>query len=98
MLVNLANAIIVKAENSSLCFSDDYHFDLFKDISGDLEILGFSPWNDFHIFRTIDESCIEKCVYYYRSEKSRDKIVELLPRLQKEKRLQFKSVHEFWGE
>lgn len=96
LLKNLASAIIVKLDNQDYWFSDNYHFDSFKGISGDLEILGFSPWNDFHIFRTIDESCIEKCVYYYRSEKSRDKIVELLPRLQKEKRLQFKSVHEFW--
>lgn len=97
LLINLANAIIVKAQNPCLGFLDNYHFDFFKNISGDLEILGFSPWNDFHIFKAIDESRIKKCTYYYHSEQSRTKIVQLLPTLVKENRLQFKSAHELWG-
>ena len=98
LLINLADGIIVKSKNPDLGFSDDYHFDIFKDISGELEILGFSPWNDFHILRTIDESCIEKCTYYYRSQGSRDEIEKLLPTLAKENRLQFKSIHALWGD
>lgn len=98
LLINTANAIMVKAEHPEYGLVDDYHFDSFENISGELEILGLSPWNDFHIFRAIDESRIEKCIYYYYSEDSRDKIVELLPKISKEKCLQFKSAHEFWGE
>ena len=98
LLKNFANAIIVKANHPECCFSDNYHFDLFSNISGDLEILGFSPWNDFHIFKTINDSAVDRCVYYYHTEKRCQKIEELLPNLAVDNRLEFKSVSELWGD
>lgn len=54
LTANMGYAIQLKAANPSLTFSDNYHFDTFKNITGTLEILGLSPWNDFHIFESIN--------------------------------------------
>ena len=58
LVVNMAEAIYIKALHPELCFSEQYDFGSFQRISGELEILGISPWNDFHIFRTINRSNI----------------------------------------
>lgn len=71
---NLGYAVKLKVANSELEFSDDYHFEKFKAIIGSLEILGLSPWNDFHIFDAIDSSDIDECVYYYFDESECDVI------------------------
>ena len=52
LTANMGYAIQLKAVNPSLTFSDNYHFDIFKNITGTLQILGLSPWNDFHIFES----------------------------------------------
>ena len=96
LIINLGYAIRLKAENPELSFSQQYDFDAFREISGELEILGISPWNDFHIFRTIDNSSIEKCVYYYNRQAGCEKVKELLPKLSSEGRLCFKSASEVW--
>lgn len=67
-------------------------------MTGTLEILGLSPWNDFHIFESIDNCNLESCVYYFFSDNDREKIIELLPQQSEKKRLIVKSVKEFWKE
>lgn len=96
LTANMGYAIQLKAVNPSLTFSDNYHFDIFKNITGTLQILGLSPWNDFHIFESVNDSDIDKCVYYYFDESECDKIKELLPELNVKGKLEFLSVKAFW--
>ena len=96
LTANMGYAIQLKAANPSLTFSDNYHFDTFKNITGTLEILGLSPWNDFHIFESINASNIDECVYYYFNESDCDMIKELLPTLNAQGKIRFLSVKTFW--
>ena len=63
---------------------------------GTLKILGLSPWNDFHIFESIDAADLEKCVYYFFNENECDIIKNLLPTLYEQRKLKFESVKAFW--
>lgn len=96
LTANMGYAIQLKAVNPSLTFSDNYHFDIFKNITGTLQILGLSPRNDFHIFESVNDSDIDKCVYYYFDESECDKIKELLPELNVQGKIEFLSVKAFW--
>lgn len=98
LTVNMGYAIQLKAANSALTFSDNYHFNTFKNITGRLEILGLSPWNDLHIFESINTSNIEECVYFYFNKNNCDIIRELLPELNAQGKIQFLPAKEFWEE
>ena len=65
-------------------------------MAGTLEILGLSPWNDFHIFETIDSASLESCTYYFFNKSECDMIKSLLPNLDVQGKLSFKSVKLFW--
>lgn len=93
---NLGYAIQIKAANPEIHFADDYHFDEFKAIQGRLEILGLSPWNDFHIFETIDAASLDECIYYYYDKSECDVVEGLLPNLRNQGVLKFASVVELW--
>lgn len=96
LTANLGYAIQLKVANPSLAFSDNYHFDKFKSIIGTLEILGLSPWNDFHIFESINAADLESCTYYFFNRSECDVIKDLLPTLSGQGKLNFQSVKEFW--
>ena len=96
LLSNLGNAIKLKTENHSLCFREYYHFDEFDNITGELEILGLSPWNDFHIFEIINSAKLNSCVFYYFNESECGKIADLLPTLANDGVLHFRSAKAFW--
>lgn len=96
LTANLGYAIQLKASNPELSFSDEYHFNRFKSITGTLEILGLSPWNDFHIFESIDSSALEHCTYYFFNQTECDMIRKLLPTLDQQNKLEFNSVQSFW--
>lgn len=96
LTANMGHAIQLKAANPTLTFSDNYHFDVFKNITGTLQILGLSPWNDFHIFESINDSDIDECVYYYFDKSECNNIKELLPTLNIKGKLQFLSAKAFW--
>ena len=93
---NVGRAVKLKVADPSLAFSDDFHFDELAKATGVLEILGLSPWNDFHIFEAINDSNLTKCVYYYYSDEQCDKITELLPTLNSKGILELYPVKEFW--
>lgn len=95
---NLGYAIQLKSQHPELIFSDDYHFDVLKKTSGDLEILGLSPWNDLHIFEAVDNANVSSCTFYYFSEEECNKIQKVLPNLSNQDRIHFVSVKNFWGE
>lgn len=93
---NLGYAIQLKASHPDLSFTDHYHFERFRAIEGSLEILGLSPWNDFHIFEAINLSKIEGCIYYYYTKDQCSRIKELLPNLIRDNIIVFKDTKEFW--
>lgn len=96
LTANLGYAIQLKAANPSLVFSDNYHFNKFQSIVGTLEILGLSPWNDFHIFESINTAALSMCTYYFFNENECDVVKGLLPTLSDQGKIRFKSVKEFW--
>ena len=98
LVANMGYAIKLKATHPELTFTENYHFDKFQKIDGSLEILGLSPWNDFHIFESINNSHIDKCVYYYFSKDQVKKIQELLSSLNQCRKLSFYPVQDFWSE
>lgn len=93
---NLGYSIQLKAKHPELTFSDNYHFDKLKSVTGELTILGLSPWNDFHIFETIDNANLDNCLFYYYNEDECETIKSLLPSLSAKNRLHFKCVKTFW--
>lgn len=93
---NMGYAVKLKIDNPELSFEDNYHFDKLSSMTGELEILGLSPWNDFHIFESIDKSDIQKCIYYYFSEEQCKKVESLLPNLLTQTALEFRPLTEFW--
>ena len=95
---NMGHAVILKATHPELSFIDDYHFDKLSKLEGRLDILGLSPWNDFHIFEQIDKTNLISCTYFYYSENQCDKIKELLPTLNSAGVLRFCSAKQFWEE
>ncbi len=96
IVANMGYAVKMKAENPNFKFKDDYHFDKLSNIQGKLEILGLSPWNDFHVFEAIDKSNITQCTYYYFSLEQCNKIKILLPNLMEKERMKFVSLADFW--
>lgn len=96
LVSNLGHAVRLRAANPELCFLNDYHFTDFQQMSGTLEILGFSPWNDLHLFDAIDQSNITECCYYYHEDTAIDEIKKLLPRIFASGGLKFISSSVFW--
>lgn len=95
-LSNFGHAIQLRAANPELCFLNDYHFADFQRLSGTLEILGLSPWNDLHLFNAIDQSDIAECCFYYHGDTATEEIKRLLPRICSSGGLRFISVKDFW--
>lgn len=80
----------VHKEHPELTFGSSYHFSEFRALAGELHIIGMSPNNDAHIFKLIDESNIEKVVFYYFSDGEAKKG---LPVHQK---VEYESAKELW--
>lgn len=96
LVSNMGHAVKLKVEHPEVKFSEDYYFDDLKSITGEIEILGLSPWNDFHIFESVNNANIDRCVYYYYSEEQCKKVKELLPNLFATGKIEFVETKEFW--
>lgn len=96
LVSNMGHAVKLKVEHPEVKFSEDYYFDDLKSITGEIEILGLSPWNDFHIFESINNANIDKCIYYYYSDEQCEKVKELLPNLSATGKIEFVETKEFW--
>lgn len=88
----IANLIQLHHKHPELIFGAPYHFGKFKSLTGELHIVGISPYNDAHIFRLIDESAVEKVVFYSCSES------EIKRQLPLRKEVEYKSVKDLWGQ
>ena len=65
---NVGRIIRTFINNPSLKSGTNYHFDEFSNLKGELHIIGLSPNNDSHIFRCINESNLDKVLFYYFSK------------------------------
>ena len=71
-------------------FGIHYHFEEFRNLKGELHIIGMSPNNDAHIFRLINESNVQKLIFYYYSEH------EIKQKLPLHQPVEYKSAVELW--
>lgn len=93
VLRSWGESIVLRAENPNLKFTEDYPLAPFKQITGEIAILGLSPYNDHHLFRIMDKSAITRCTYYFHDESQREAVSSLLPN----KQVVFEDVLSFWG-
>ena len=96
MVSNMGYAIQLKYAHPEWEFSEDYHFDELRAVTDELQILGLSPWNDFHIFEAIDNAPLTLCTYYFYSEEQCDRVKQLLPNLCGSGKITFLPVKDFW--
>lgn len=71
-----------------------YPMKKFKNIKGELHLLGISPFNDEHIWNAIlGNGNLTKIIYYYHSDKSRKEMEEHFL----DKRIIYLPDTDFWG-
>lgn len=92
LMARMRESIILKSENPDLRFAEPYPIQPFRDMEGELVILGLSPFNDKHLFKIINEAKIERCIFYYYDVSEQDIIKALLSKIE----VQFDDVREFW--
>ena len=80
----------VHKEYPELAFGNNYHFTEFREMTGELHIIGMSPNNDSHIFKLIDESNVEKIIFYYYLESEREKGIPI------HKEVEYRNIQELW--
>ena len=78
-------------EHPELTFSCNYHFTEFKELTGELHIIGMSPKNDAHIFKLIDASNLKKIIFYYYSNG------EVNNQLPIHQAVEYRSAQELWN-
>lgn len=88
--VPLDEMIRVHQEHPELVFSCCYHFAEFKELAGELNIIGMSPNNDYHIFKLIDESNVDKVVFYSFSEGKPKKGLPI------HQEVEYRNAQELW--
>jgi hypothetical protein len=91
----MAQAIKIKISNPEAQFTEHYQVEKLSAVEGELEILGLSPYNDFHIFESINENQkLEKCIYYFFNEIEKVIISSKLEQFSGQ--LEFEDVNGFW--
>lgn len=70
---------------------DIFGADDFKNMEGELHIVGMSPCNDEHLFIMINLSKVKNIVYYYRTDKDR---IEMAKKIKKP--ITYINVDKFW--
>lgn len=86
----IEDLLLLHKEHPELNFGSNYHFTEFRELTGELHIIGMSPNNDSHIFKLIDESNIENIVFYYHSE------CEAKIKLPIHQKVEYRSAKELW--
>lgn len=73
-------SIMTKIEHPELQMATEYYYDLFKNIEGELHIIGMSPNNDAHIFDAIlANPKLEKVIFYYMNPKEKEFVEQNYP-------------------
>lgn len=68
-----------------------YHFDQLLNATGELYIVGLSPYNDKHLFDTINNSLIDNVIYYYKDISHQDVVKKAIS-----KKIEFYNVVDLW--
>ena len=85
-----AGLVQTHREHPELEIAPTYHFDEFRKLDGEIHIIGMSPNNDGHIFKLIDQSTVDKVVFYFYSESEKK---QKLPLHQK---VEYRSAPDLW--
>ncbi|MDD3888747.1 MAG: hypothetical protein PHR65_02370 [Syntrophomonadaceae bacterium] len=93
LVARMRESIILKCENPDLKFAEPYPIQPLRDIDGELIILGLSPFNDRHLFKIINESKVERCIFYFYDKSEQDIIKMLMSNID----VQFEEARKFWG-
>ena len=80
----------VHKEHPELAFGNNYHFTEFRDLTGELCIIGMSPNNDSHIFKLINESKVERVVFFYFSDRESKKELPI------HQKVEYASAQDLW--
>ncbi|MGG0718693.1 hypothetical protein ABE096_14010 [Robertmurraya massiliosenegalensis] len=93
LVKNMFESIKLKTEDETLRFRENLSFELFSTISGELSILGLSPYNDNHIFETVaNNQEVKKINYYFYDELE----AEIVKSILSEKDIEFIDVKGLW--
>lgn len=93
LVSRMRESILLKVQNPTLKFDEAYPIQQIQNMTGNLTILGLSPYNDRHLFSIINESNVLTCLFYYYNELECDVIKGLLSK----KEVQFEDARKFWG-
>ena len=95
LVKNLGESIELKVANSELKFQELYPVQELKNMEGKLDIIGLSPYNDYHLFEIInDNEKVQEVCFYYFNETECDIINTVLSK----KILLFEEVKKLWKE
>ena len=87
--------------DKNLYLGNNYYFDKFEDLSGELSIIGLSPYNDSHIFECINRSNLDFVKFYYffnTSEKSEIEKQLKTIKLNINKPYEIFNINDLWQE
>lgn len=88
--------ILAKELCPDYVYPQNYCYDIFKKIEGEITILGMSPLNDDHIVRIINNN-INKIIYYFYPCKNCENEKEQVKAIFSGKPIEFKNVKKFWS-
>jgi len=93
ILKNMYESIVLKIKHEKLRFQENKSLYNISDLTGQLSILGLSPFNDNHIFEAIlNNQQLNEIVYYYYDPAEADVVKTLLPC----KKISYVNSRELW--
>ena len=92
LVARLGAATKLRIENPDFKFQEAYPVQQLANITGELSIIGLSPFNDKHLFEIINDSNITNCTFYYYDKSESSIIAQFIGK----KNLEFKDVSIFW--
>lgn len=95
LVKNLAESIQLKVINPNLKYNELYPIDELKHMEGNLDIIGLSPYNDYHLFDEINNNThLSEIVFYYFETKE----CEIIEKVLEKKNIKFEMVSDLWEE
>lgn len=79
----------------NLYWGDNYYFDVFESMTGELTIIGLAPNNDSHIFKCINKSNVEKVIFYRFGNESE---ADFKSKLKITKPVEIRDVKQLWDD
>lgn len=92
ILKNMKESIQLKETDDNLSFDENKSLSTISNLSGQLSILGLSPYNDNHIFEAINNSNISEIQFYYYDYNETSIVKSLFT----DKHILFTNVKELW--